>query len=224
MSLFKLKRLGDNKAMATALNPVPHAEDRTVLREITWETYVRLCDENQSHATQMAYFEGELEIMTAGWPHDTAKELINFTFALIAESLDLDFQSSGQHTFRHKRKKIGFEADLSYYVTTPELLRGKKKVALDTDPPPDLVVEVDISRNSERKLLMYAALGIREVWRCEGADIRIYRLSGREYKSAAKSSILTGVSAHTLTRLLADGQRMNRIAWFKHIRQSVAAK
>ena len=57
-----------------------------------------------------------------------------------------------------------------------------------------------------------------------GANIRIYRLSGGEYKRTAKSSSLTGVSAHTLTRLLADGQRMNRIAWFKHIRQSVAAK
>ena len=210
--------------MATALNPVPHAEDRTVLREITWETYVKLCDENQSRATQMAYFEGELEIMTVGWPHDTAKGLINFIFGTAAESLGIDFLDSCQHTFRHKRKKIGFEADLSYYVTAPEVFRGKKKVVLDTDPPPDLVVEVDISRNSERKLLMYAALGIREVWRCEGADIRIYRLSGREYKHAARSSVLTGVSAQLLTKLLADGQKMNRIAWFKHIRKSIAAK
>lgn len=202
------------------MDPATHAEDRSLLREITWDTYVRLCDENQRRSTQMAYFEGELEIMSAGWGHETAKELIGSMFGVLAESLSLDFKSSGQHTFRHDRKRIGFEADLSYYVTSPERMRGRTAVKLDKDPAPDLVVEVDISRNSERKLLMYAALGIREVWRCEGSAIRIYRLSGREYKAAAKSSILRGVSAKLLTELLAEGERMSRPAWFKLIRKS----
>lgn len=210
--------------MATAFATVPHAEDRSVLREITWATYVRLCDENQSRATQMAYFEGELEIMTVGWPHETAKDLINSMFGIIAESQGLDFHGSGQHTFRHARKKIGFEADLSYYVTNLDEVRGRKRVSLGRDPPPDLVVEVDISRNLERKLLMYAALGIPEVWRCEGADIRIYRLDGQEYKTATKSVVLPGIGSRLLTKLLTEGMRMNRLAWFKHIRQSLSAK
>ena len=208
--------------MASAFVSVPHAEDRNVLREIAWETYVKLCDQNQSRATQMAYFEGELEIMTVGWPHETAKGRINTLFIFMAESLGVDFEDSGQHTFRHNRKRIGFEADLSYYVTNLDLIRSRTKVNLDRDPPPDLVVEIDISRNSERKLLMYAALGIREVWRCEGAAIRIYKLSGgRVYKNAAKSSILPGVTARRLTDLLVDADKMNRLAWFAHVRNSV---
>jgi Uma2 family endonuclease len=210
--------------MATAFASTPHAEDRTVLREITWETYVRLCDENQSRATQMAYFEGELEVMTVGWPHETAKGLISSVFGIAAEVLGVDFHDSGQHTFRHNRKKIGFEADLSYYVTNLDRMRGRTSVNLDKDPPPDLVVEVDISRNSERKLLMYSALGIREVWRCEGAEVRIYRLSGGEYKTTAKSAILPGVTAQLLTKLLTDGASTNRLAWFKQVRKSVVAK
>ncbi len=210
--------------MATAFASIPHAEDRNVLREITWETYVKLCDENQSCATQLAYFEGKREIMAGGWSHESARGLINSLFELVAESLEIDFLGSGQHTFRHQRKRIGFEADLSYYVTNVERLRGRTKVKLDKDPPPDLVVEVDISRNSQRKLLMYAALGIREVWRCEGATIRMYRLSGGEYKSAAKSSILRGMSAKLLTKLLSEGEHMNRLAWFRHVRQAVAAQ
>jgi Uma2 family endonuclease len=208
--------------MATALAPVPHAEDRNVLREITWETYVRLCDENNSRTTQMAYFEGELEIMTVGWPHETAKDRVSSLFMLTAESLGVDFEGSGQHTFRHNRKRIGFEADLSYYTTNLDRVRGRTEINLDKDPPPDLVVEIDISRNSERKLLMYAALGIREVWRYEGAAIRIYRLHGKEYKTSAKSSILRGVAAKQLTKLLADSERMNRLAWFALIRKSIA--
>jgi Uma2 family endonuclease len=210
--------------MATAFAPAPHAEDRTVLREISWDTYVRLCDENQSRSTQMAYFEGDLEIMTVGLMHESAKGRIHSLIDAIAESLNLDFENTGQPTFRHPRKRIGFEADLSYYFSNPEYVRGKTKLDLVKDPPPDLVVEVDVSRNSERKLLMYSTLGIREVWRYEGFEIRIYRLSSREYKTAARGAVFTGVSAALLTKLLSDAGRMNRVAWLKHVRKSVSAK
>ena len=212
----------DNKAMATAFATFPHAEDRNVLREISWDIYVQLCDQNQSKATRMAYFEGELEIMTVGCLHESAKDLIHYMFGIIAESLGVDFLGRGHHTFKHAKKRIGFEADLSYYVSNLDRVRRLPKIDLECDPPPDLVVEVDISRNSERKLLMYAALGIPEVWRCEGGTIRIYRLAGREYKSVAKSSILRGVTAAQLTKLLAEGERMNRLAWFGLVRKSVA--
>jgi len=210
--------------MATAFVSTPHAEYRSVLREISWETYVRLCDENQSRATQMAYFEGHLEIMTVGLLHETSKERIHLMIAAVAESLEIDFEDTGQHTYQHRGKKIGFEADLSFYVTKLVEVRRKTKLDLVKDPPPDLVVEVDVSRNSERKLLMYAALGIREVFRCEGSEIQIYRLSGREYKTAVKSAILGGVKASLLTQLLADSWTMSRPKWLKHVRKSVVAK
>jgi len=210
--------------MATAFVSTPHAEDRSVLREISWETYVRLCDENQSRATQMAYFEGELELMTVRLRHEMARGQIHSMIDVIGESRELDFENTGRHTFQHPKKRIGFEADLSYYVTNLEMLRSKTKLNLLKDPPPDLVIEVDVSRNSVRKLLMYANLGIREVWRCEGSEIKIYRLSGAEYKSAAKSSILRGVKASLLTQLLADSWTMPRPQWLKHVRNSVVPK
>jgi Uma2 family endonuclease len=209
--------------MATAFAAVPHAEDRTMLRNISWETYVRLCHENQSRATQMAYFEGDLEIMTVGMLHEQAKGRIHSMVDAIAEALDIDIEDIGQHTYQHLRKKIGFEADLSYYVTGLAALRSKTKLNLVNDPPPNLVVDVDISRSSQRKLLMYAALGIREVWRCEGLHLRFYRLRGKEYK-ASRTSILGGVSAAFLTQLLAESWQMTRPKWLKHVRKSVAAE
>ena len=207
--------------MATAFAPVPHAEDRSVLREISWETYIKLCDENRSRSTQMAYFKGELEIMTVGLRHELSKDRIGSLVGILAEALGVEYEGTGQHTFQHNRKRIGFEADLSFYVTNIDRVRGPERVNLETDPPPDLVVEVDISRNSVRKLLMYGALGIREVWRYEGGVMRIYRLSGREYRTAAKTSILPGVTAKRLTTLLAEAQNMSRLQWFSLVRQSV---
>ncbi len=144
----------------------------------------------------MAYFDGDLEIMTVGWPHETAKGLISSLFNIVAGSLRLNFLGSGGYTFRHYGRRIGFEADLSYYVSNLERMRPRTEVNLDTDPPPDLVVEVDVSRNSRRELPMYAALGIPEVWRYEGGELRIYWLSKGEYTDVNESPILGGLSAN----------------------------
>jgi Uma2 family endonuclease len=209
--------------MATAPVATPHAEDRSVLREITWDTYVQLCDENQSHATQMAYFEGILEIMTVGLLHESAGELLRLMFYAMAESLRVRFRGTGQTTFRHATKGIGFEADLSYYVSNLSHVRARSNLDLIKDPPPDLVIEIDISRNSQRKLLMYGALGIREVWRYEGAELCVYSFNGHEYDRAATSSVLPGVQVVLMNKLLADAESMDELDWIAHVRQSVAA-
>ena len=47
-------------------------------------------------------------------------------------------------------------------------MRGKKELDLAVDPPPDLAIEVDISRSSLNKLSIYADIGVPEVWLYDG--------------------------------------------------------
>ena len=42
-----------------------------------------------------------------------------------------------------------------------------------TNGPPELAVEVDMSRSSLDKLAIYAALGVVELWRTDGTTIEI---------------------------------------------------
>jgi Uma2 family endonuclease len=205
--------------MATALVTIPHAEDRSVLREISWETYVRLCDENQSRATQMAYFEGDLEIMTVGLLHESAGERIRIMFHEIADALEVEFFGTGHTTFKHPAKRIGFEADLSFYVTHLDEVCKQTGLELGKDPPPDLVVEVDVSRNSQRKLLMYGALGIPEVWRYVAGELIVYRLTGHQYEQVATSTILPDVPTAFLNRLLSESVGMKGRQWLNHVRK-----
>ncbi len=51
-----------------------------------------------------------------------------------------------------------------------------KRINLTEDPPPDLVVEVDITHTDINKLALYARLGVPELWRFNGQIWRIYRL------------------------------------------------
>src|SRR5262249_46264972 len=42
--------------------------------------------------------------------------------------------------------------------------------------PPDLALEMDITRSSLDRLGVYAALRIAEVWRCDGESVQVYVL------------------------------------------------
>ena len=44
---------------------------------------------------------------------------------------------------------------------------------MTVDPPPDLVIEVDITRSSLDKLSIYAALRVPEVWRYTDGEVEI---------------------------------------------------
>ncbi|WP_353736063.1 MULTISPECIES: Uma2 family endonuclease [unclassified Okeania] len=43
--------------------------------------------------------------------------------------------------------------------------------------PPDLAIEIDITNSSIDKLPIYAALGVGEIWRYDGKNLRFYRLN-----------------------------------------------
>lgn len=41
-------------------------------------------------------------------------------------------------------------------------------MTLESDPPPDLVLEIDITSSSLDKRPIYAAFGVSELWRYDG--------------------------------------------------------
>ncbi|MCA1684377.1 MAG: Uma2 family endonuclease, partial [Planctomycetia bacterium] len=65
----------------------------------------------------------------------------------------------------------GTEPDTSYYLTHINHLRGKRKVVMGQDPPPDLVVEVVVSHPEGDALEAYRRFGVREVWVCKESGL-----------------------------------------------------
>ena len=55
-------------------------------------------------------------------------------------------------------------------------MRGRKDFDIESDPPPDLAVEVDITSSSLNRMGIYASLGVPEVWRYDGETLTIYQL------------------------------------------------
>ncbi len=97
-------------------------------------------------------------------------------------------------------------------------VRNKERIDLGTDPPPDLVIEVEIINPAIHKLPLFMQFGVPEVWRYNGTRLEMFRLLARQYADAEESAAFPGVSATVLTRLLAQGKSLGRTGWLRMTR------
>ncbi len=137
----------------------------SLLTSVSWEQYEALLDALGDHYLRHTYDRGTLEIMSPSRDHEWIKKFIGRMIETMAYELDIPIQSVGSTTQRRKPAKRGLQPDESYYVAHEHLVRGRRKLDPKIDPPPDLVVEVDVSNSSLKRMPTYAALGVPEVWR-----------------------------------------------------------
>src|SRR5262249_38734570 len=73
------------------------------------------------------------------------------------------------------------------------------------DPPPDLAIEVDLTHNSLNRLAIYAALGVKEVWRFDGETLRFHHLGpAGEYAVQERSHAFPHLAREELLRFLSE--------------------
>jgi len=98
-------------------------------------------------------------------------------------------------------------------------MRGKKRLDLSVDPPPDLVVEIDITHPTLNKLPLFAAFAIPEVWRFDGEKVEILRLREGEYMKRDNSSSLPLVTGEAVTGFIQESLKLGRLEWMKRLRE-----
>ena len=197
--------------MPTVLSP---AEQRVVLRSVSWETYDRLLSEDpESVSPRFTYDDGELEIMTPSPEHEWYSDLISDLVKLLARELRIDILSLRSTTFRRKDAKRGFEPDSCFYVAHVREMRGKKKMNLTVDPPPEIVVEVEVTNSSISKFPICAQFGVQEIWTYDGDRLSIYRLTESKYVEVPSSEVLPGLVASQLTEFIELGKSMDSVTW-----------
>jgi Uma2 family endonuclease len=200
--------------------PPPEAVQRVILHGVSWETYERLlADFQDNHAAHFAYDQGVLEIMAPSAEHEEDKDVLTLLVNVLAEELDIDVRGFGSTTFRRTDLERGFEPDACFYIAHEAQVSGKKKLDLTVDPPPDLVIEIDISHPSLNKLPLYAHIGVGEVWRYDGKRLMIFTLEGSEYVEQAESAALPTVTSEVLSNFVEESKRAKRTAWLRSVRE-----
>lgn len=184
-----------------------------VLYGVPWADYERLLAARRAagrKAVRITYDRGAAEIMTRGGPargddrtdsdfggttamtvgnrHERWKKLI----ARLLEAAALGFRTplvaSGNVTLSRPDLDRGLEPDECYYVRNAARVAAVRELDLRTDPPPDLVVEIEVSRTVLDRLDLHAALGVPEVWRYDGDRVRfLVRSAAGTYAEAPAS-------------------------------------
>jgi Uma2 family endonuclease len=159
-----------------------------VLDDVSWELYEKLLREVGDRAIRMTYDEGRLEIMSPIAEHEDPKKVIARMIEMLTLELNMPMKSLGSTTFRRKDKAKGLEPDECYYFREEKKMRGRKRLDLRRDPPPELVVEIDITSRSIDREPIYAALGVPEIWRYDGRKLQCLQLHDGDY-AARKHSL-----------------------------------
>jgi len=202
------------------------AEQRVILSNISWQTFEQILKElGDNRGTRLAYNNGLLEIMTPLGPHENNNRFIESLIGVITDELNLNMKKFGSLTMKRSKKLKGAEPDSCYYLQNEPLVRSKQEIDLDKDPPPDLVLEIDMSSDSLDKQPIYAAIGVPELWRYDGNKLEIFvlqQLDG-EYEAVSKSPTFPWMPMEVIPRFirqsLVDGETATLRAFRAWVRE-----
>lgn len=184
-----------------ALQPV--GEQRVVFRGLSWEGYLDILDTlPQSRAARLTYDDGTLEITRPSADHESARSLLGYFVVTLVELAGLRLKTMGLTTMNYPLLCKGAEPDNAYTIQNQLLVKGRN-VDFAKDPPPDLVVEVDITHTDIAKNQFYASLGVPEFWRFDGKIWRVYVLESGVYVEVDRSPTFPMVPKERLYEFLA---------------------
>ncbi|MDY6938992.1 MAG: Uma2 family endonuclease [Cyanobacteriota bacterium] len=195
--------------------PQPVGEKRFVFRSLDWQRYQTLRETlNRDGAASVianrnirfTYMHGTLEVTMPLEIHEFSARLIEKFIWILVVELGMKIKTMGSTTLDREALDRSAEPDDAYYIQNQPLVAGRD-VDLDRDPPPDLVVEVDITHTDINKLQLYAAMGVPEFWRYNGEVWRIYALCEGEYREMEMSPTFSQVPKAKLYEFLATARQ-----------------
>jgi Uma2 family endonuclease len=200
-----------------------------VLPHITWDTYERILDETGETHLRVNYLRGRIEFITIPFEHERFNEWFARLIFFIALELKIEVCSGGSTTLKSALAEVGLEPDRCFWIKHEAQMRAKEKWQADTDPPPDLAVEIDITSSWLDRLEIYAALKIPEVWRFDGQALKVLILGvNGKYKERAKSLSFPALPMDGFARFVKNLGSIGEVALIKEfiewLRSSVVGK
>ncbi len=157
--------------------PAP-GEQRFLLSGIGWEGYEKLLDIIGDGPIRVTYDRGDAELMSPLYKHERNRSILGQIVEIITEELEIPRSSSASTTLKLKELDRGLEADESFYLFDLDRLHDPDNIDLTVDPPPDLAVEIEITRSILNRLGIYGALGVPEIWRFDGQRLAGFAAPG----------------------------------------------
>jgi Uma2 family endonuclease len=204
---------------ATLLTP---PDEVINLTGISWTTYETLLAESCDRRLRMTYNRGNLEIIAPSLEHEFNKTVMGRFVQTLAEEFDVDIYPLGSTTFK-KPELSGAEPDECFYIRQIAAVQGKKRLD-DTDPAPDLIVEIDVTSSSKNRLQVYADLQVTEVWIYDGGSLIVKQLQDGSYVTSSVSQFFPNIPISELARFLQQAETSDYLGLIRTFRSWVRSQ
>jgi Uma2 family endonuclease len=198
----------------------PTAEQRVLLYHLSWQDYQTIGRVLHNHPNvRLTYDRESLEIMTTSPEHEVYKKRLGRFFETLAEEFNLPIAPAGNMTFQREDLERGLESDECFWIAHEPQMRAKLEWDPGRDPPPDLVIEIEISRSALSRMSIYAALGVPEVWCFDGETLTVHLLQANgTYGLADQSPTFPGVSLAGIARFLKPSETIDYLGMIRAFR------
>jgi Uma2 family endonuclease len=186
-------------------------DEHVVFSDTNWDFYQAVLKQFDEMPTRIN-FDGEtLEIMTLSIEHEAIKELIGLMIHEIVMRFDVPTAARGSTTLLSPVKKKGLEAHQCFWIQNEATIRSLKRLDLTIHPPPDLVVEVDVTHAVVDREAVYAALCVPEMWHYNAKTLLTgWERTGESWNRIERSKSFPMIRVTDLNpflqRLATDGQ------------------
>jgi len=198
--------------VSVAIERVPG--EAVIHLSVSWDTYETLVDGiGEGNRTRLSYDGEILELMAPYADHESYQSLLEVLLGYLVTEWDLNLYSTGSMTL--KAKPVGAEPDTSFYSKNAGKVGDMDRIDLGVSPPPDLVVEIDLSRSRTDKLRLYAAMNVPEFWRLDRESLRGFSLIGDAYEPIEVSVVIDGLPLRELERFLRRRAEPDRRALYQ---------
>jgi Uma2 family endonuclease len=192
-------------------------EKRVTLSGVSWQQFETLLEELGSERTaRLTYDRGKLELMTPLEEHERCSRLIESLILVIADEMYLRVESIGSVLLMRRDLGCVAQPDAGYYLGKKGMVSRRAELDLNEAPPPDIALEVSITKSSLNKFAIYAALEIPEVWQYVttiGDDVLkgnllIYTLQNGQYVNCANSPAFPFLPAKRVLEFLDQSDKI----------------
>ncbi len=196
-----------------------------ILTDVPWEEYEQLlADLGDKYSARITYDNGRLEAMSPSSKHENFTRMIERLAHVIAEEADATLESLGSTTYKQEWLARGVEPDGCFYVQNAARIIGRDRIDLSIDPPPDIVVEIDISHESTNKLAIYAGMGVPELWRYADPRMHIHQLTEQGYVEVSASLAFPVLTTDALSQFLEQSKTEGQTATLRSFSEWLQAQ
>lgn len=192
-----------------------------VLRGVRWADYEAMLRIIGERRIFVNYDRGAMEVMVPSHPHEVVADYLGLMVDILSEELEIPCEAGGSTTHRRMDLEKGVEPDRCFWLhDRATVMTGRHKLDLTVDSSPSLAIEVNDTSSSLDRMMIYAALGVDEVWRHDDG-LEFHKVEDGRYHRTDVSVNFPMLTVVEASRFLEDSARMGRVAWMKAFRQYV---